>query len=351
MPLTQVLVAEPCAEKRQYRGGNRAKPKTKIGRILVTWREAQGLTRADILRKVRIKISEAQLRRIETKKVSRADIPLLFEIARVLGMLPEEREVLVSLLNVREVRQVDPDYVSRVKRSAQRWAEHTRLPAFVADDMSDLLVVNRLMLRLLQKFGYSDLVDEWPKHYPYNLTLYLFSPKIDFARMVKDEEEWANILKQNLRFFRYVSLPYHDECYWHGLINMLLKHPDGYVGGRFYDAWLRLQREEQEYELPQRWPRFNRMYRYVLPNGQTITVSSMVTPEPTQYGMLYFSTYHPADAVTARFFAELAEEVERTGGPYVFTLAQWPLTNKLKDGRMPSEYLKPCRFPPLTNGG
>ncbi len=335
----RILVSRPCSF-------GRVRAQGKVGRLLVTWRVARGWSRKALIERGRAMGLLDQgftvniLRYLETRLAERRRLTnvvrerYLRAVAQVLGMLPDEQETLLNLLDIKEFSQPDEQQVEAILAEAKRWASQIWLPAFVVDEFGDLVVVNALLVRLYHR--------SWSKvqagRYPPNLIVYLFTPALGFRSLVPDEEEWDRILDENLRFFRFVSLPYHDECYWHYIVQFLKHPPDGSRGADFFASWRRVEQSQR----PERSPftvRMGRRYELHLPRGPKIVVHSMVMPHPTPYGTLYFSAYSPGDAPTAAFFAELARQVQGQGNE-AHTLAPWPLTRKAQPPRR-----RPVRFP------
>ncbi|NPA06824.1 MAG: helix-turn-helix domain-containing protein [Chloroflexi bacterium] len=323
----RILVADPCPL-------GRVRAQGKVGRLLVAWRLARGWSRKELVKRghamgiLRPEFTVNSLRRLETRLANRErpSKTLLEEdlraVARVLEMLPDEQETLLNLLNAKEFSQPNENEVAAILNAATRWASQIWLPAFVVDEFGDLVVVNALLLRLYQQLW--NQVQE--QRYPPNLIVYLFMPALGFQRLVPNEEEWNRILDENLRFFRFVSFPYHDECYWHYIMHLLMKPPDGSPGDAFYASWHRVEKGHPPTRLAFT-VRMGRRYTLHLPEGPRIVVHSMVMPHATPYGTLYFSAYSPGDAATAAFFADLARQV-RAQGNEARTFAPWPLTAK-----------------------
>ncbi len=185
---------------------------------------------------------------------------------------------------------------------AKRLIQQIRIPAFITDVYSDVLLANVLVMDLLEmkeKF-ISNGINEIDG---FNLMRVLFHPDASYPTLVG--ENWDLHALLNVRFFRRMSLRYRANKYFADLMKKLTNYPE-FI--RYY---------EKAIETP-----YDEFYSYAIYSlekknyGRVTYTGTEIFFANTQYGELYLHIYLPLDKTTENLFLDLFQKYGETCIPF-----------------------------------
>jgi len=270
----------------------------------------------------------------------------LIRLADTFGLTRQERVEFFALANSVPVEEIykcrplggrtdekqpkQPTPTEEIQRIKSK-LDQIRLPLFVTDPFSDIVLYNEIVERLYR------IPREWgerPDEYGIlpNVVFLMLSHHVRMRERMIDHHMWEETAISNMQFFRRASMEVRSTRYWKYIYEQFRTHKE--IGRSFQRYWHEAAMHDyldsnigRNYWL--RLPVDARL-RSEFGDELSILYVSSTIEEITCYERLYVTIYLPQDKQTARYFESLARISSfGEGSPIRFrSYSKWTLSDK-----------------------
>jgi transcriptional regulator with XRE-family HTH domain len=296
-----------------------------FGKLIASLRRDMGWTQSQLARVA--EIDEPIISQIERGVKAHFEPGQLVALANAFQMMTlERREFFLASAGVEPHQIVRPDLPQVASDTAnpekelakiERMMEQLRVPAFVRDPYSDIIMANGATLALfgigpanlqssLTNLGISD-----DAPLGFNIIHFLLVRSMPVRSQMAPNQDWDNYVLKAIRSFRVSTLRYRARPYFEYLMR-IFRNPDVYPSFERY--WKLAYSVEQDVETSS-YP-----VSYQHRNRGELKFISLSTPIVTAFGELYLVVSQPLNDNAERAFAEFANQYGRA----VYRFAPWP---------------------------
>jgi transcriptional regulator with XRE-family HTH domain len=296
-----------------------------FGKLIASLRRDMGWTQSQLAGMA--DIDEPIISQIERGVKRHFDSGQLVALAGAFQMITLERqEFFLASTGVEPSEMVRPnlpqvssdtDNPEKELEKIQRLMEQIRVPAFVRDPYSDIIMANGPMAALYgmnpsnleMDLNTSGMTFNSP--HSFNIIHYLFFQSQPIRAHVNRDQDWDSYFLNALRTFRISTLRYRAKPYFNYLMQ-IFQNPVLYPSFERY--WKLTYSMEQDSEAN------TYIVSYPSRNLGDMTFMSTSTQFITAFGELYLVQSQPLNENTERIFSRLANTYENA----VYRYASWP---------------------------
>ncbi len=264
--------------------------KEAFGELVSVLRKDCGFTQAELAEKTHL--SRRTIEELERGKLAKLEWDLLAKLALGLDLTNFEREeFFVAAVDVPQTSFSNADYETLVSE-LENILGNVRLPAFVADHNSDIVLTNNCILHLFD-IG-TELLAEGQQNKMFNVMYVVFHEH--YARIIKNA--FHQVVIDNFHRFRKNSLRYRATPRFKEIIGSL----NARYGKDFTRYWDFTRGGQDTTSVS------SISYRYHHPQYGYLEYHSTITEYVTNKGDLDMTVYVPLSIETAIAFEEIAKQ-------------------------------------------
>ena len=252
-------------------------------------------------------LPEKTISQIEQGRKMNFDAQTMTQLAHALKLGLREQLALFAASS--EVG-IDPKNLGHLEASQafqmfSNLIEGIRLPAFISDQYTNVLLSNSIALEVLDVS--ETMINTAPQTVSgFNLLRVVFATESTFRKLMG--EQWNILAESSLRFFRAATLRYRHTDRFRTILAELSDLPD------FREFWFNTQKYGED--LTPSWM----PYAYRHPTLGYLSFIAHVSKTQTDQGSLYLTTYLPCTRETTQIFEDLMQK----HGVQLQHFVKWP---------------------------